>query len=191
MDAPSPASRARAAPADLQALLSHLASGDRSAFQPLFQSLWPLLQKFSRRLLSSDADGDDAAQQALLKVFARAREYDPGRPALPWVLAIAHNECRTLRKQRLRRREVGCEPAAQLTAPHLSPENALMARELESTLSAVFADMRPEDVHTLAQSMADDRGERPEVPAATFRKRVERALDRLRLAWRAKHGAPL
>jgi RNA polymerase sigma factor (sigma-70 family) len=191
MEGPKPASRSRAAPSELQALLSRLASGDRSAFHPLFQSLWPLLQRFARRLVANEADGDDAAQQALLKIFARAREYDPSRQALPWVLAIAHNECRTLRKQRLRRREVGSEPAAQLTAPHLSPEHALMTRELEAALSAAFSDLRPEDVHTLALSVAEDRGERPEVPAATFRKRVERALERLRLAWRAKHGAPL
>jgi RNA polymerase sigma-70 factor (ECF subfamily) len=189
MEGPNPVGRSRAAPSELQALLSRLASGDRSAFQPLFQSLWPLLQKFTRRLLASDADGDDAAQQALLKTFAHAREYDPARPALPWVLAIAHNECRTLRKQRLRRREVGSEPAAMLSAPHLSPEHELISRELETALAAVFADLRPEDVHTLALAVAEDRDERPAIPAATFRKRVERALERLRLAWRAKHGA--
>lgn len=189
MDGPRLEGRLCGAPHELQALLSRLASGDRSAFHPLFQSLWPLLQRFARRLLSSEADGDDAAQQALMKIFARAREYDPRRQALPWVLAIAHNECRTVRKQRLRRREVGSEPAAQLTAPLPSPEYSLMTRELEVALSAVFSDLRPEDVHTLALSVAEDRSERQEIPAATFRKRVERALDRLRLAWRAKHGA--
>ena len=88
---------------ELHALLSRLSQGDRSAFQPLFVALWPLLRRFSTRFLSSTADGDDAAQQALLKVFSRSREYDPTRPALPWLLAIATNECRTLRKRHLRR----------------------------------------------------------------------------------------
>ena len=69
---------------------------------------------------------------------------------------------------------------------------ASIAQRLKSepgAIADVFAELRPEDVHTLALAVAGEPGERPSVPAATFRKRVERALDRLRLAWRAKHDA--
>lgn len=174
---------------ELQALLVRLAQGDRSAFQPLFHSLWPLLRRFSTHLLGSAADGDDAAQQALLKVYSRSREYDPVRPALPWLLAIATNECRTLRKRRLRRGEVSDSAAGQVVEGRPSPEETLIVRDLEVALAEVFATLRLADVHTLASVLAADRATRPPIAAATFRKRVERALERLRLAWRAKHGA--
>lgn len=189
MDTPDPSDLASSSHPELQTLLTRLAGGERAAFHPVFQTLWPLLRRFTTRLLGNEADGDDAAQQALLKIFARVREFDPARPARPWVMAIAHNECRTVRKQRLRRREVGSEPAAQLVEPGPSPEQALILRDLEAALADVFAELRPEDVHTLALAVAGDPRDRPSVPAATFRKRVERALDRLRLAWRAKHDA--
>ena len=46
--------------------------------------------------------------------------------------------------------------------------------------------LRPDDVATLAAAMG--HAPRPDVPAATFRKRLQRAMDRLRQAWRAEHG---
>lgn len=180
--------QSRPAHAELETLLVRLASGERSAFQPAFATLWPLLRRFCTRLLADEADGDDAAQQALLKVFARVREYDPARAALPWILTLATNECRTLRKKRTRRREVGSEQMERLDERHPSPELALIGHDLEKALAEVFAELRPEDVHTLALAVSADHGERPPIPAATFRKRVERAMERLRLAWRAKHG---
>jgi len=45
--------------------------------------------------------------------------------------------------------------------------------------------LRPEDAETLRLY---SRGERTHVAAATFRKRVERALARLRAAWRTTDG---
>ena len=44
-------------------------------------------------------------QQALLKLFERASEFDPELDALSWALGIAAYEVRTARKWRLRRRE--------------------------------------------------------------------------------------
>lgn len=186
-----PSPRADSARLDqmLDEQLGRLADGDRSAFQPLFESLWPLLRRFATRVLGNQADGDDAAQQALLKVFARAREFDPARKALPWILTITTNECRTLRKKHLWRREAHSEPLAALTAHEISPEQAVIRHDLHAALAEVFTELRPDDLHTLVCAVADDHAERPSVPAATFRKRVERALDRLRLAWRAKHDA--
>lgn len=180
--------RDHAAQSKIDDLLRRLAEGERSAFQPLFDTLWPLLRRFATRFLGNQADGDDAAQQALLKVFARAREYDPARQALPWILTLTTNECRTLRKKCSRRKEVSSESLEVLATRQASPEQALILRDLKSALAEVFTELRPEDIETLACAVAEDHAVRPAVPGATFRKRVERAVERLRLAWRAKHG---
>src|SRR5215813_612631 len=84
--------------------MARLADGDRSAFSTVYQALWPVLRAFVARQLPMP-DSEDAAQEALLKVFARASEFDPERDALSWALGIAAFEIRSTRKRSLRRRE--------------------------------------------------------------------------------------
>jgi len=67
-----------------------------------------------------------------------------------------------------------------------SPEDVALARDLEAALDGALQGLSDRDRETLLHFA---QGERPEVAAATFRKRVERALQRLRAVWRHKHGA--
>jgi RNA polymerase sigma-70 factor (ECF subfamily) len=129
------------------------------------------------------ADGEDAAQSALLRVFSRASEYDPARDALSWALGIAGWECRTLQRRRERRREGSS--LVELADPAATPEETAIERDLRAAVESVVGTLRPMDMETL---LAMAGGPRP-VQGATFRKRVERALARFRLAWRAKHGS--
>lgn len=169
-----------------------LADGDRGAFGPLYDTLWPVLLGFARRALAGSPDAEDAAQNALLKVLARASDFDPARDALSWALGIAAFECRTLRKQAQRRREQPIDPhddshaLGASPAGNATPEDAAIARDLEDAAREAIGTLRAEDAETLRLVM---EGERPEgVAGPTFRKRVERALSRLRAAWSARHG---
>jgi RNA polymerase sigma factor (sigma-70 family) len=169
----------------LQRDLERLADGDREAFPPVYLRLWPLLRGFAARCLQHE-EAEDAAQEALLRVFSRAAEFDRRRDALSWVLAIAAYEIRSARKRRLRRRRreqpaADGNAAAAVADPRPSPEDEAAAAELERTLAVALQTLRPRDAETL---LAYARGERPDLPGPTFRKRVERALARLRGAWR-------
>ena len=93
-----------AARAELHKCMVRLADGDRSAFSTVYQALWPVLRAFVARQLPMP-ESEDAAQEALLKIFVRASDFDPERDALTWALAIAAFEVRTARKRGLRRRE--------------------------------------------------------------------------------------
>jgi RNA polymerase sigma-70 factor (ECF subfamily) len=170
---------------ELQREMTRLADGDREAFHPVFVRLWPLLNGFAARQLPS-GDAEDVAQQALLKLFARASEFDPGRDALSWALGVAAWEIRTARRRRSRRREQHETPErADLAA---TPEQAAIADDLERAIREAMASLDPRDSGTLE---AYARGERPRAVAPpTFRKRVERALGRLRAAFRERHGQP-
>jgi RNA polymerase sigma factor (sigma-70 family) len=174
----------------LQGYLERLADGDREAFPPVFLRLWPLLRGFAARCLPA-AEAEDAAQEALLRVFSRAAEFDRRRDALSWVLAIGAYEIRSARRRRQRRQArehpAADEGAAAMADPGRSPEAAAAAAELERELAAALLRLRPGDAETL---LAYARGERPNLPAPTFRKRVERALARLRGAWRLDHDGP-
>ena len=175
-----------AARAELQADLARLADGDRAAFDPVFARLWPLLRAFAARHLPA-ADAEDAAQRALLRLFERASEFDPGRDALAWALGVAAWEIRTLRRRAWRRREVPERPEPEGRAePRLdaaSPEEVVIADELAAALGATLATLRPPDVEALLRYAHDER-----VAGAGFRKRLQRARERMRAAWRQRHG---
>ena len=99
----------------LQRDLVRLAEGDREAFHPVFVCLWPLLRGFAGRYLPAP-DAEDAAQEALVKVFARAAVFDTRRDALSWTLGIAAYEIKTVRRRQQRRREDGDERDAAARA---------------------------------------------------------------------------
>ncbi len=172
----------------LQQAMTRLADGDRAAFVPVYEALWPVLRRFVERSLGNPCDADDVAQEALLKVFARASEFDPNREALPWTLGIASYECRTLRRRISRRREDHAAwelEAARQEGP--SPEDDVIGRDLEAAALEALGTLRTRDAETIL--VATGGGARPPIPGATFRKRLERAVGRLRIAWRARHGS--
>jgi RNA polymerase sigma-70 factor (ECF subfamily) len=184
----------RRAQTDLTLALRRLADGERAAFHPVFEAVWPLLLGFARRALPAGRyapeDAEDAAQKALLRVFLRASEFDRRREALPWIVAIAANECRTIRRKASRRREeLGAEGAAvEAASAAPSPEAEALDRDLWDAVVAVAGELRPEDQRTLLLAL-EGGGPEAGVNAATFRKRLQRATERLRAAWRTKHGA--
>jgi len=170
---------------ELQTLLARLADGDRAAFPPAFTLLWPVTRAFARSFLRDEAGAEDAAQQALIRVFLRAAEFDASRPALSWVLGVVANECRTLRRRAQRRREGPLEEADARPDPGATPEESATGRDLEAAFAALEGLPAP-DVEAILAHIGG--GERPDLPPATFRKRLERALKRLRRAWSERHG---
>jgi len=171
------------APADLDALTRRLAEGDRAAFTPLYRLLSGPVLAVCRRLLTNDADAADAAQQALANILARADAYDPRRPALPWALGIATWECRTLLRKRWRRREAPEDAAPVAKSP--SPEEALVHQDLVAAALTALEGLSELDRETLRATYweLDSHG-----GGATFRKRRERALGRLRAKLRSLYG---
>ena len=168
--------------AQLQLAMTRLSEGDRSAFRPVFDFLQPLLLRFVGRQVAA-SETDDVAQQALLRVFERASEFDPALDALSWAFGIAAWEVRTARKRHERRREEPAQALLALADGARGPDERFEAAQLEAAVVEVLGTMGASDLETLLRVA---RGER--LPGATFRKRVERAVGRLRLAWSEKHG---
>lgn len=171
---------------DLQKLVERLADGDRAALRPAFEVLWPLLRGFTSRHLPS-GDAEDAAQEALTKIFFRAGEFDASRSALAWVLGITAFEIRTARRRSARRRETPEVIAASESTPdpRPTPEQTAIQNDMEELMRETLGSLRPEDAETLRLHA---QGERAAIAAAAFRKRVQRALERLRGAWKVTHG---
>jgi RNA polymerase sigma-70 factor (ECF subfamily) len=183
-----------ASPDPLDALMAQLADGDRAVFRAVFERLWPPIQRLCTRLLQNPADAADAAQEALQKILERApADYDRARPALPWALAIASWECRTLARKRQRRREAGsAEMLEHMPAEPHDAEQQFAQRELSRAALEALGQLSEVDRETLLATFWEEAGSPEpggaEPSPAAVRKRRERALVRLRSAFRRLYG---
>lgn len=168
----------------LQEDMVRLADGDRRAFDSVYGLLWPMVHRFCAHALAGSLEAEDVAQVSLTKVFLQASNFNAEHDARAWALSIAAYECRTFRQRQHRRREQPLE-AVSRAAEGTSPEDAAISRDLELAANELLRELRPADAETLRAVM---RGQRPPVKAATFRKRMQRALERLRTLWRTRHG---
>jgi len=167
----------------LDDLMKQLADGDRSAFRPVFDLLWGPTLRLCRGMLMNEADAADGAQQAMTKILERASDYDPARPALPWALAIAGWECRTLKRARSRRRETQEDEGPEVTGG--AAENDFITRQLSAAAVMAMGELTQADQDVLRATYWDGAAE---VSGATLRKRRKRALERLQKVFRRLYG---
>lgn len=167
--------------ARLQRALADLAAGERRAFDDVFAVAWPVLRSLAGRLLDDSVEAEDAAQCALIKLFANASRFDSARDALPWVLTFVINEVRTVRGQRRRRPRV---PLQESSCASGTPESRLLDADLVGAVQEIAGTLSYDDQVALGL----ERGQGTSAAPATLRKRKQRALDRLRTAWRRIHG---
>lgn len=69
-------------------LMAAAQHGDKAAYRLLLDELRSWLARYFRRRLP-DAHIDDAVQETLLAIHNKRHTYDPVRPFLPWLAAIA------------------------------------------------------------------------------------------------------
>ena len=157
------------------------ADGDRRAVEPLFQALGPVGVDYATKLVGDRALAEDCVQEALVKLFAQVDTFDRERDGTAWALAFVTWQARTIRRQRERRRED--EMASDSTAVHMGSDPIFKA-----TVAELLASLPARDREVIEASLLDDEDVRSSMSAPTFRKRLERALTRLRLSWRSRHG---
>ncbi len=118
-----------------------------------------------------------------MKLFGQIDRFDRERDAVTWALAIATWECRTARRRVQRRAE-------ESVTPETSHDGgaALEDRELVRAAIATLESLPARDREVITASLVDDDELRRSLAPATFRKRLERALTRLRTSWRSRHG---
>ncbi|HEX2730309.1 MAG TPA: sigma factor [Polyangiaceae bacterium] len=168
---------------ELDALMARLADGDRSVFGTVFDLIWTPVRRFCTGLLAQEADAEDAAQEAMQKVLERASQYDRKRAAMPWILSIAAWECRTILRKRTRRRESN-ELPEQTAGDHA--EDDLVNRNLIAAAVLALGELSELDREALVAAFWDESLAKSS--NATFRKRKERALGRLRETFRRLYG---
>lgn len=160
-----------------------LADGDRAAFDVLLDELWPVILAFAQRGLGRGPDAEDVAQEVFYKICSRIADFDRGRDGLSWAFGIAAFEIKTHRRKVQRRREVADVSVDTHVDASASQEAQLVDKELSAVLEEALCALSSEDRRALGVDEAPS-----DVAGATLRKRRQRALDRLKEAWRRIYG---
>lgn len=120
-------------------------------------------------------------------MFSRAAQFREGAEALPWILTITSFECKTHLKKIGRRRENFTDVFGMSQTPSklLSADDAISQKEHEEALHACLGELQQSDRDALMSAYFGAAA--PNINAATLRKRVQRAIVRLKTAWSMSH----
>jgi RNA polymerase sigma-70 factor (ECF subfamily) len=113
--------------------------GDTAAFDALVGRFHRPVYRFCWRLLRSP-DAEDLAQDTFVRAFVHFERFDPERPVLPWLIAIARRLCLDL----LRRRKVMASSETMLlpsAPPTPGPEGEASLREQLGLLECALDDL--------------------------------------------------
>lgn len=193
---PSSASAASAAPeADelppqLPALLAATAQGDAQAFMALYDATHRHLYALALRVLGQAEAAEDALQEAFVKVWHHAGQFDPQRARpMTWLINVVRNQAiDQLRRQRGERERTRAldEADAELPDPQaLAPEQALddsLARlRIHTCMGRLSATQRQALALTYYQGWQHQEiAAAMQVPLSTAKSWVRRGLDQLR-----------
>ena len=164
--------------------------GDVAAFGELVRRFHRPVHRFCWRLLRS-ADAEDLAQDTSVRAFLHFERFDPERPVLPWLIAIARRLCLDV----LRRRKVVARAETVLITdpPAPGPESEASIREQLSRLDQALADLDEGPREAIILFHIEEMSYRDiaaalEVPMGTVMTWLHRGRAQLK---RALEGAPI
>jgi RNA polymerase sigma-70 factor (ECF subfamily) len=160
--------------------------GDHSAFEALVRSVQRPVYGLCLRLLASEAEAAEVAQDTFLRAYQNLNRYDEGRPFDLWVLAIARNLCLDILRRRSRMHVEDVEEMKEiLPSGEKTQEESAIAKEERLSLEAAMGTLPPEDREVLALYYVQKRTTKEiaqvmGVAPGTIMARLFRAREKLR-----------
>ncbi len=171
-------------------------AGEKSAMEQIMRSLERPFFNLALRMLLSPVEAEDAAQECLLRVATRLAQFEGGSAFSTWAWKVAVNRILELKRKPLFNAEQFAADLADgldLEAPERI-EDAVSLGELKVSCSRALLQCLDADdriafiLGEILELEGPEAAEILEVPAATFRKRLSRARERLREALDANCG---
>jgi RNA polymerase sigma-70 factor (ECF subfamily) len=180
-------------------LLAQIRAGETDRIEDLIKRYERELYGYLRRYLGRDDLAEEVFQATFVQVFRKVGQYEPGRPARPWLYAVATNQAIDALRRRARRPDKATDPTAGLPVgadddarPFLDllpaagpgPAENLETDELRRQVRAAV-DRLPElfrQVVTLAYFQGlrlQDVGEVLGIPVGTVKSRMHAAVAKL------------
>jgi RNA polymerase sigma factor (sigma-70 family) len=165
--------------------------GSEDGLRSLMSSLRYPLESLARRLLGDRGAAQDAVQEALLRIWRNREQYDPERPAWPWIAGIVRNACHERWRRSGGRQRAGpvdelpLEYAAYVHCPRPAPDAAVHQADLARRVRTHVADLPPTLREVVQLAFFDDMTN-PEIaallgiPVGTVKSRKHRALQSIR-----------
>jgi RNA polymerase sigma-70 factor, ECF subfamily len=121
--------------------MRRIKDGDMEAFRLLVETHQARVIGTITKMLGSDTDAEDLAQQVFIRVWKSAQRYKPTAKFTTWLFRITRN----LVFNEMRRRKHFVEPTEDLTEPaertaH-EPDQALLEEELQSAIQEAISDL--------------------------------------------------
>src|SRR4029077_10206947 len=108
-------SESRDGPSD-EYLLARIREGETDRIEDLIRRYERELYGYLRRYLGRDDLAEDGFQATFVQVFRKIGQYEPGRPARPWLYAVATNQAIDAMRRRARRPDKATDPTLGLAA---------------------------------------------------------------------------
>lgn len=172
--------------AEMNGLLARVAArGDREAFGRLFAYFAPRVKSYLMRIGASPELAEDLAQDALMKVWRKARLFDPEKAsAATWIYTIARN-LRIDAARRLAR--PGLDPEDPALAPEEEPraDDTVERRERDEKIRRAFSALPPNQHEVVMLHFYEDEphsaiAEKLGLPLGTVKSRLRLAFEKIR-----------
>jgi RNA polymerase sigma-70 factor (ECF subfamily) len=143
---PSPAGQLDADAEDVR-LMAQVSAGDIAAFEQLVEKHQALVAGTVGRMLGSNSDVEDVAQQVFVRVWKSAKRYVPRAKFTTWLLKITRNLVFNELRRRKRHAAAPLQTEAegeemQLKDEHGStPDASLLESELQGAIAAAIAEL--------------------------------------------------
>src|SRR6266508_5611022 len=121
-------------------LMRLVSRGDTSAFEELIERHQALVAGTVARMLSSNSDVEDIAQQVFIRVWKSARRYVPRAKFTTWLLKITRNLVFNELRRAKRRAQIplqsdpGAEDPPLKDETNLAPDASLLESELQQAI---------------------------------------------------------
>ena len=169
--------------------------GDNNAFAALVRSMQRQVYGLCLRLLRTEAEAAEVAQETFLRAYQNLERYDDARPFDLWVLAIARNQCLDLLRRRTKVKTEDVEEHSHaLPSSEPTLEEGAIARQERKSLEDAMATLSVDDREVLALYYVHKRttkeiAEVMDVAPGTIMARLFRAREKLRTRMAGADGA--
>jgi RNA polymerase sigma-70 factor (ECF subfamily) len=156
---------------------------DAEAFRRDLTALIPKMRAYARSMCGRDtSEGDDLAQEALLKAWLGRRSYTPGTNLKAWVFMILRNQFYSDKRRSWRQQQLDQETAEATLVAIDNPMDAIELDELRRAIAMLPDEQREALILIGAGGFSyEEVAEMCGAATGTVKSRVSRARDRLAL----------
>jgi RNA polymerase sigma-70 factor (ECF subfamily) len=167
---------------DDEQAIGRVRAGDREAFRPLVERHRSSVCATVRALTPQYSDWEDVAQEVFLAAFRHLATFDSSKGSFrAWLLAIARNQCRNLRKLPAEKPTCTIPDGADHRTPEMAAAESEWFERLDAGLAALPEDQRLVFVLVEMQGLSyREAAEIGGINLGTVKSRLSRAKEWLR-----------